>query len=71
MQPTKTIFSDSAIFVEKKTVENQLWTKKLLQIVDFCGQKILIIPSAPDTFMTQVFYNIAAALRPSDQSSCR
>ena len=27
MQLTKTIFSDSAIFIEKKRVENQLWAK--------------------------------------------
>ena len=27
MQLSKTIFSDSAIFLEKETVENQLWAK--------------------------------------------
>ena len=27
MQLSKTIFSDSAIFIEKETVENQLWAK--------------------------------------------
>ena len=33
MQLTKIIFSDSAIFIEKKTVENRLWAK-----VSFCQQ---------------------------------
>ena len=37
MQLTKTIFSDSAIFIEKKTVENRCWQK-----VNFCGQKSIM-----------------------------
>ena len=34
MQLTRTIFSDSAIFIEKKRVENRLWAKRKC-----CGQK--------------------------------
>ena len=34
MQLNKTIFLDSAIFMEKKFSENQFWAK-----VNFCGQK--------------------------------
>ena len=34
MQLTKTTFSDSALFIEKETVENWLWAK-----VNFWGQK--------------------------------
>ena len=37
MQLAKTIFQNSAIFIEKKWVENRLWVK-----VDFCGGKELI-----------------------------
>jgi hypothetical protein len=38
MQLTKTIFPDSASFIEKKRVENRLWRK-----VNFCGEKNSII----------------------------
>ena len=34
MQLSETSFSDSAIFIEKKTVKNRLWAES-----DFCGQK--------------------------------
>ena len=38
MQLTQKIFPDSAIFIEKKTVENQLWAKS-----DICRQKEIFI----------------------------
>ena len=38
VQLTKTIFPGSAIFIEKKTVENQLWAKS-----EFLGPKQFII----------------------------
>ena len=48
MQLTKTIFLDSAAFIEKKRVENRLWRKSA-----FCSEKVknagdffLFIPAA-------------------------
>ena len=41
MKFTKTIFSDSAIFISKKTVENQWWAKL------FEGKMILFISAMP------------------------
>ena len=39
MQLTKTFFPNSAIFIEKKWVENRLWEK-----VHFCGEKNVSSP---------------------------
>ena len=45
MQLTKTIFPDSAIFLEKKSVENRVWQKK-----NFCGNFFyLYVPDPLDT----------------------
>ena len=54
MQLTKTIFSDSAILIEKMTVENRPWTKSVRAAWQRCrnqgmgyGDDVYAMPSQP------------------------